>query len=83
MAHKIPGLTVDIILEENNKVLMIRRKGETYHNHLALPGGFVDYGEPVEISAVREAHEELGISITPHSMSILTPIGIQEDMLFL
>ena len=33
---------------------------------LALPGGFVDYGEKIEVAARREAFEELNLEIIPH-----------------
>ncbi len=61
--YKVPSLTVDIIIEREGKILMIRRKGKTFHNYLALPGGFVDYGETVEHAAIREAKEELNVDI--------------------
>ena len=28
-----------------------------------FPGGFADYGEPIEKTVIREIHEELGIKI--------------------
>lgn len=63
--YKNPALTVDIIVENDNHILMIIRKSDTFDNHLALPGGFVDYGETVESAAIREAMEEVNIAITP------------------
>ena len=63
--YKIPSLTVDAIMEENGKILMIRRKSKTYNDFLALPGGYVDYGESVENAVKREVLEELGLTATP------------------
>lgn len=57
-----PYLTVDIIIEvDDNIVLIERRNGPEGY---ALPGGFVDYGETVESAAIREAKEETGLDVT-------------------
>lgn len=57
--------TVDIIIELVDKphrpIILIER-----HNPplgWALPGGFVDYGEAVELAAQREAEEEIGLQV--------------------
>ena len=60
---KTPLLTVDIIIEYQQKVVLIRRKNDPYKGHYALPGGFVDIGETVEDAARREAKEETGLDI--------------------
>lgn len=64
MAYKIPSLTVDIfIFNENHEFILIKRRNDPYKDHWALPGGFVDYGETTEVAAVREAKEETSIDV--------------------
>jgi len=60
--YRNPLVTVDIIIEINGNIIMIERATPPYG--WALPGGFVDYGESLEASAVREAKEETSLDIT-------------------
>ena len=60
---KSPRLTVDIVLIENNSVLLVKRKYEPYKGYWAIPGGFVEYGEKVESTGVREMKEETGLNV--------------------
>jgi len=57
-----PYLTVDVIIECQGGIILIRRKNPPFG--WALPGGFVDYGESVEHAAVREAKEETSLDVT-------------------
>ena len=45
---KSPKLTIDIIINLEGKIILIKRKNPPYG--WALPGGFVDYGETVGYS---------------------------------
>ncbi|OQX61335.1 MAG: NUDIX hydrolase [Desulfococcus sp. 4484_241] len=59
--HRNPALTVDIIIEVGQKVVLIERRNPPYG--WALPGGFVDYGESLEAAAIREAREETSLDV--------------------
>lgn len=58
---KVIRVTVDIIIEIEDGVVLIKRKNPPYG--WAIPGGFVDYGESLESAAEREAREETGLDI--------------------
>jgi ADP-ribose pyrophosphatase YjhB (NUDIX family) len=56
-----PVPTVDIIIEIDGDIVLIKRQNPPYG--WALPGGFVDYGESYEHAALREAVEETGLAV--------------------
>ena len=60
--RKVPFVTVDIIIEKDDGIILIKRKYPPYG--WAIPGGFVDYGETLEKAAVREAKEETCLDVT-------------------
>ena len=60
--YRNPFPTVDIIIElEDSGIVLIQRNNPP--KGWALPGGFVDYGESLEVAAVREAREETSLNI--------------------
>ena len=61
MNYKSPKLTVDGIVLEDGKILLIKRKNQPFEGKWALPGGFVEYGEKTENATVREVFEETGL----------------------
>lgn len=63
--YHYPAVAVDIIVEKDDKLLMIRRGGETFKYSHALPGGFIEEGERVEDAAVREMKEETNVDVEP------------------
>lgn len=58
------ALTVDAILISPQKsVLLIERGREPYLGKWALPGGFINMDEPLEVACQRELEEETGIRV--------------------
>ena len=61
--YRNPIPTVDIIIEEDDKIVLIRRKNEPFKGKLAIPGGFVNEGELIEDRAIKEAKEETSLDV--------------------
>jgi len=62
-AFRNPAPTVDaVVLLPGDLVVLIRRKNPPHG--WAIPGGFVDEGERLDVAAAREALEETGLSVT-------------------
>ena len=61
-----PLLAADALIElidlPDRPIVLIERKNPPYG--WAIPGGFVDVGETVETTAVREAQEEVSLQVT-------------------
>ncbi len=65
MQYRNPAPTVDVLLQRDSKVLMIRRKKDPFKGQFALPGGFVNEGETIEEAMKREAMEETSLEVEP------------------
>lgn len=61
------ALTVDAIVfvrkENEIFVLLIQRGREPFLNHWALPGGFINMDETLEVACIRELEEETGLKV--------------------
>lgn len=65
MQYRNPIPTIDVILQRDSKVLMVRRKNDPFKGQLSLPGGFVNEGETAEDAMKREAMEETSLEVEP------------------
>lgn len=58
-----PKVAVAVFLEQDSRVLLVRRTNEPFRGLWTLPAGFVDAGENPAQAAERECLEETGLTI--------------------
>ncbi|MFB6088238.1 MAG: NUDIX domain-containing protein [Candidatus Aenigmatarchaeota archaeon] len=63
VSYKNPKPTVDVLVESNGKIILVKRGNGPFKGKLALPGGFVEFGETVENAAKREMKEETNLQV--------------------
>jgi len=59
--RKLPRLGVSVLLRDAGRILLVLRANEPYAGHWSLPGGRVEFGEPLREAARRECREETGL----------------------
>jgi ADP-ribose pyrophosphatase YjhB (NUDIX family) len=60
LSHKVVAGTIPI---QDGSVLLTRRAIHPAHGKWTFPGGYVDWGEPIDVAAIRETREETGLAV--------------------
>jgi 8-oxo-dGTP diphosphatase len=75
-----PRVGVGVIVVNDGKLLLMKRKGSMGSGTWGLPGGKLDFGEAIEDCAVRETLEETGLKVTdPTFLTITNDITLEEN----
>lgn len=72
-----PLAGVGILVEENSKILMVKRRYEPGKGLWSIPGGLVELGETVRDAAKREVKEETGIDVEIERL-----LGVLDDIVY-
>jgi ADP-ribose pyrophosphatase YjhB (NUDIX family) len=63
--YERPSVTVDVVMmslrQRDLQVLLVKRRSWPYEGMWAIPGGFVNMDESLEVAARRELHEETSV----------------------
>jgi 8-oxo-dGTP diphosphatase len=69
--HKIVP-AVYLIFRKDDRILLLQRANTGYMDGMySLPSGHLDGGEPAVMAAVREAKEEVGVTINPADLRLV------------
>lgn len=60
-----PAIGVGVVIVEGDQVLVVQRGKDPGAGTWAFPGGRLELGETLAEAAVREAHEETGLTVDP------------------
>ena len=65
--------SVVVLLEQSQRVLLVKRKFEPFQGSLALPGGFLrPLLEDLPTCAARELEEETGVALSPENLHLVS-----------
>lgn len=68
--NKLP-ISVQLIVENNNKILLLKRKNTGYEDgKYCLPGGHLEKNESIRSAIIREAKEEIGIELSKEDLEL-------------
>src|SRR5262245_26482240 len=70
ISYRNPIPVVVTLLPVDGGLLCVRRSIEPGKGQLALPGGFLDFGESWQTGCVRELHEETGIRLPAEELRL-------------
>ncbi len=58
-----PRVAAAVLIEQDGRVLLVRRVNEPFRGAWTLPAGFIDAGENPDEAAARECLEETGLTV--------------------
>jgi len=71
-----PKVAAAVLVEQNGRVLLVRRVNEPFRGLWTLPAGFIDEGEDPARAAERECAEETNLTV--HTTKVLDVIAGRE-----
>lgn len=71
-----PLVGVGVLIEQENKYLLIKRASEPDKGLWSIPGGLVELGEKAKEAAIREVYEETGLTV-----EIIDKIGVIDKII--
>jgi len=65
------------VVKDENKVLLIKRRGEPHKGKWSYPAGYLEYDEKPETGAVRELEEETGVKASEQYLELVATLQLE------
>lgn len=73
------GSSVNLCVVNEGKILLLRRISQRWMNRkLQIPGGHTEQGESPLAAVLREANEEIGISVDPSDVRHIATVAVRD-----
>jgi len=79
---KLKGVSLVIVFNKHNQVLLARRKHDPFKGEWSIPGGHVELKERPIDAAIREIKEECGISLNKDMKMIKLVLEDKKQIMF-
>jgi 8-oxo-dGTP diphosphatase len=63
-----PAPAAGVLVRDGGRVLLVQRRYEPFRGLWVVPSGFIEYGEDIRDTAVREVREETGLEVEIDSL---------------
>lgn len=71
---------VGIILKKDNQILLIKRRNTDWASgQWNFPGGLLEEDETLITAAIREAQEEIGVTILPNDLELIHVLQVHKN----
>lgn len=81
--YRNPLPAVSVLIIDNGKVVLGKRKGDPGKGNWSIPSGYIEYEEDFLNTAVREAKEETGLDVAITSVLHISSAFLSPDFHFL
>ena len=78
----VKGVSLVIVFNKHNQVLLARRKNDPFKGEWSIPGGHIEPKEKPIDAAIREIKEECGISLSKDMKMIKLVLEDKKQIMF-
>ena len=81
--YRNPFPVAVVLVPVDGGLLLVRRTIPPHEGSVALPGGYIEYGESWQAGGAREVFEETGVSVHPEEITLFDALSAPDGTLLI